>query len=152
MYLQHRNVSKRTVNLNINRELGPWTNTSDWLRVKLEYQCSPKNNKLYKQQEHQYTVHAYQRNSRRWTRSQTRVKLFVTTPLETIQTLPADNTPVDGIKNEELISITSITLIQKIGRNDNPVHGNSMLKVFRSGNSNLLVILNYTRPTSYIQY
>ena len=120
MYLQHRNVSQRTINLNINSELGPWTSTSDWLRVKWEYQYSPKNNKLYKQQEHQYTVHTYQQNSRRWTQSQTRVKLFDTMPLETIKNLPADITPVDGIKNEEIISITSITLIKTIRETQRP--------------------------------
>lgn len=111
MYLKHKTVSIRTKNLDINTELGSSESTSEWLRKKWEYQYSPSSNKLFHRQQTQHRIHSYKRNSRRWTRSQQRVRLFFPTPIDITDTLPVDVIPVDGIQNAEHISISGSTTI-----------------------------------------
>ena len=68
-------------------------------------------NLLYKRSEKQYTVHAYKRHSRQWTRSQQQVKLFEPQYVEIMEWLPSDIFPVDKRHNTEAISISNITKI-----------------------------------------
>ena len=78
---------------------------------KWEYQYSQTRNLLYKKHANLHLIHDFKRNSRQWTRSQQRVKLFEPKFKKTIEKLPCDIIPVDETYNNKAISIYSITTI-----------------------------------------
>ena len=78
---------------------------------KWEYQYSSKRNLLYKKHANLHQIHDFKKNSRQWTRSEHRVKLFEPKFEKIIEKLPSDNIPVDGTHNNKAIKINSITTI-----------------------------------------
>ena len=80
---------------------------------KWEYQYSPTNNTLYKRSQQQYTVHTYNITPDNGQEANNESNCSHLMSNKTITTISTDITPVNGIVNEENISINGITTILK---------------------------------------